>query len=710
MINCTWSKARLERVFHGHALHLAVINDDAESVKAYLRAEFGAFSLHLVKHFDGHTPLSLAIALNRNDLVHLFLRNGADPNANLSLGSDALGFDGAYSIKLSNFTARCGNAHAYEMLIVNGLDINVMDRGCAVPIQRAAQSPNPAILALLLKAGADPDANSANRVGPAVMIAAAHEDEAMVGLLIAAGADLDVRNANKDTLATVAAANRNAKVMEMLMAAGMPFDGVGATQRTPCHVAALNPNEAVLALLLAAGCDTGRRDANGETPCHLAAKNENPDVLRMLLDAGADANAVAARGRTPLHRAAANTNDAVIALLLAAKVDLGDSVGLEVPLKIAVANPNERVLARLLAAGSRLRSVSSLCVVAAANSNPLVMRMLLDAGGTKCVTKARAVGDSALWTAAKSGSEAVVAMLIAAGAKEDRVDRDGATICHRAATNRDAGVMRQLIASGVDVDELDADDRTPCRVAVEAGNCAVVSVLLAAGADVNSADSDGVTLCHRAARLEDVSILRLLLRRGAWPDVVDKLGRSPAHAAGANGLAVLFAAGASIDLCDNHGVTPFLQTVTGGQQDGEPLITLMAAGANLDVMDMYKRTAVTHIHTNPQRAVKRGLLAAVGRRQAGWNDVTTSLVEWSVHSLCLRHLELVRLRGVEICIGLHAQQLSAVEMCAILENMCSPSAIDVPFHKLWAIVTTAKHFHDRQRAAPAPPVETADAE
>jgi hypothetical protein len=66
---------------------------------------------------------------------------------------------------------------------------------------------------------------------------------------------------------------------------------------------------------------------------------------------------------------------------------------------------------------------------------------------------------------------------------------------------------------------------------------------------------------------------------------------------------------------------------------------------------------VNSVYTTPLRSLKRGLLEALGRIQAGWHDVPSrkSGRVVSAHAIRLRHLELVRLRGVEICIGLHAR-------------------------------------------------------
>jgi hypothetical protein len=54
--------------------------------------------------------------------------------------------------------------------------------------------------------------------------------------------------------------------------------------------------------------------------------------------------------------------------------------------------------------------------------------------------------------------------------------------------------------------------------------------------------------------------------------------------------------------------------------------------------------------------------------------------------------ELMRLRGLEICIGLQSLRLNALQLCEIMTQMFAPLECFVPFHKVWAIATTVKHW------------------
>lgn len=69
---------------------------------------------------------------------------------------------------------------------------------------------------------------------------------------------------------------------------------------------------------------------------------------------------------------------------------------------------------------------------------------------------------------------------------------------------------------------------------------------------------------------------------------------------------------------------------------------------------------------------------------------------YDVANIAQRQFELMRLRGLEICVGLQSLRLNALQLCEIMAHMFAPIGSFVPFHKVWAIVTTVKHFKDKK--------------
>jgi len=119
-----------------------------------------------------------------------------------------------------------------------------------------------------------------------------------------------------------------------------------------------------------------------------------------------------------------------------------------------------------------------------------------------------------LW-AAEHGHQAVVKVLIAAGADVKKTDNDGRTPLWVAACYGHQAVVKVLIAAGTDKNKVDNVGRTPLWVAAEFGREAVVKVLIAAGADVNKADNVGdsplwVAVCHRHE-----AVVKVLIAAGA---------------------------------------------------------------------------------------------------------------------------------------------------------------------------------------------------
>jgi hypothetical protein len=57
----------------------------------------------------------------------------------------------------------------------------------------------------------------------------------------------------------------------------------------------------------------------------------------------------------------------------------------------------------------------------------------------------------------------------------------------------------------------------------------------------------------------------------------------------------------------------------------------------------------------------------------------------------------VKIRLMEICIGLQDLELDANRLMHIVHFDGLPFTNQIPLHLLWNLVTTVKHFHDRQR-------------
>lgn len=211
----------------------------------------------------------------------------------------------------------------------------------------AAERGHRAVVALLLKFGADPNMIDEFR-GTALSRAVIGNHAATVAALLKAGADPNLRGYNKETVLRAAASpNVDPRITKLLIAHGGDVNAAAIRGRRALHIAAYRGNIVVAKLLLAAGADidAANDDHGGPLVCALVHRQskmidfllkrgadplKQPDALglaawegmlqtvRKLLAAGFDPNSPAWQGRTPLHHARNRKHRTVVAALLAA--------------------------------------------------------------------------------------------------------------------------------------------------------------------------------------------------------------------------------------------------------------------------------------------------------------------------------------------------------------------------------------------------------
>ncbi|MCB2082313.1 MAG: ankyrin repeat domain-containing protein, partial [Rickettsiales bacterium] len=96
--------------------------------------------------------------------------------------------------------------------------------------------------------------------------AAQHDKEAIVALLIKYGADTNVKDTDGNPLVHTFLWEKNTKAMEHLLANGVNPETLDRYGRTLLHVAALRVNTHAIAILLKYGADPYAKNSRGETP------------------------------------------------------------------------------------------------------------------------------------------------------------------------------------------------------------------------------------------------------------------------------------------------------------------------------------------------------------------------------------------------------------------------------------------------------------
>jgi ankyrin repeat protein len=233
-----------------------------------------------------------------------------------------------------------------------------------------------------------------------------------------------------------------------------------------------------------------------------AAQKGDLDGVRQALDKGADINALDPEcSETALHAAVDKSQKAVVDLLL--------SKG---------ANPD-------IVSGQHYTPL----IIAAAQGDvalPMVESLLAGKANPELApTTGPNAGGAPMHIAASNGSNAILAKLLAAGAKP-KVLPNGSTLMHIAAIGGNAETVELVSKTGISVDCIDSQSRTPLHLTGITGNPAVARKLLELGASVDKRDGEDCTPLMHAALQDKANVVDLLLKNGANPDIVVDNGGS----------------------------------------------------------------------------------------------------------------------------------------------------------------------------------------
>jgi ankyrin repeat protein len=328
----------------------------------------------------------------------------------------------------------------------------------------------------------------------------------------------------------------------------------------------------------------------------------------------------------------------------------------------------------------------------------------------------------------------IVEMLLNAGAHIDGVDDKGKTACFFAVQTRNADVLTQLLARRPNLELKDKSNRTPLRFSLkfngEAGDCLSV-MLINAGASLDGLP-DG-SLCRLTAR--STSAIQALLNRGvvvsqlrdarnftplheislhSWSAGVDAAANMLINVGGVDveartsqqitctALATFYSryealrcfinAGADVNCVDEFEQTP-LHRVT----DYRCSVLLLAAGANINVRNWRGLNAFQEAEFRQRDSVLPAFIASGADPSdlfaPNVATIDAEQVEMTRRDIAKARLDFVRIRAMQVCIGLQSLRLDALQLCEILQLSFSPVAHLIAFHQWWAIATTVKHFH-----------------
>ena len=234
----------------------------------------------------GDTPLHKAAAAGQTALVELLLAHKADVNAKNP--GPPPGYNppnqktkGATPL-VEAILAR--QAPVVKLLLANKAEVNFeceaysfqgINKCRGSPLHFAVAVNSPEIVELLLKSGANPNAQ------------ASYDRESGPGL-------------TPLWAAVVGGQKENAELLLAHQAEPNIADKEG---RTPLHRATIQGSKELVKLLLAHNAEVNRQDQSGRTPLSYAAAGSHTEIAALLLDHKADPNLKGQAGETPLHYA-----------------------------------------------------------------------------------------------------------------------------------------------------------------------------------------------------------------------------------------------------------------------------------------------------------------------------------------------------------------------------------------------------------------------
>ena len=444
------------------------------------------------------SELADAVMKRNGDAVRSLLQRKADVNAPQIDGTTAL-----------HWAVRLDDLNTADALIRAGANVSAANRAGATPMQLAALNGNAAMVAALVKAGADPNVPLTQSGDTALMMASRTGRVDAIKVLLDNGAKVNTKEAWGGTTALMwAVSEGQAAAVKLLVDRGADVNarsnfvpaanGRGFEGRTP-----VAPRRGQAAEEFASGL---------LTPLMFAAREGDVESARVLMAAGADVNAIAGDGKDALGLAIFNGNYDLASFLIdnKSKVNQADTQGFT-PLFWAVDRRN-------------METAPNFPWMVTTDPLPLIKK-LLDAGADP-----NALVNNTPRARMRAGSPRIVF----------------ATALMRAAFSGDLDLVKLLLAKGADPAIVSKDDETVLEAAAALGfiqgyskgktaaeRLEVIKLLVDLGADVNAADDYGITPLMVAANMGEVSIIQFLVDRGADLGAYD-LGKKNDGAFGAS--------------------------------------------------------------------------------------------------------------------------------------------------------------------------------
>ncbi len=206
----------------------------------------------------GLLPLGAAAKQGNLEIMTLLLDSGADPNAKTP--------NSYYSFVLNQTMQGYGDkSEAVRLLIEKGADFNQMDKRGLSPFISAVENGEAPYVAIMLAAGADPNAKTKT-----------DDQKPALNLLAEAG-----------TYDTYLTEENRQKTIQLLIDKGVNLNAADALGRTALMGASLGAEKETVELLLKNGANPNLKDNNGHTALYFARQSPVKGIMALLKEHGA---------------------------------------------------------------------------------------------------------------------------------------------------------------------------------------------------------------------------------------------------------------------------------------------------------------------------------------------------------------------------------------------------------------------------------------
>ena len=475
-----------------------------------------------------------------------------------------------------------GDMSRIELLIANGVDVNVEDPVGFTPLCSA-----------IFK-----------------------KEKPIAELLLANGANVNCKDFTafrcRTTILHVLAKSNKLEMAEFLIDKGIDVNAVDEYKRTPLHLATSHID--MVQLLITRGADLNVLDNKGCTPLFCAVNGDHKEVseilmsngakvriemavvrgdiekVREFIDKGENINAVRIDGKSLLNLAVRRNDKAMVVFLLekGANVNFIANIVAQTPLDIALENKYKDIENLLLKYGGMIweELVTDICYAAGSGDKERVQHIIAICPGINDAIHTYRLSynlqETPLGEAAKNRRLSIAELLISKGAYVNDQDSQGKAPLHYAAIKGHIDMVELLLTNGADIEakttqpiltngaDIEAKitqpmGRTALHLAASWKHKGVVRLLVAKGAEINTKDTDtnsGRTALHYAVESNSKEIAEFLIVNGA--DINAKArkpkgGYTPLTIAAFWGnkemVELLLTSGADINIEDAHGLT-----------------------------------------------------------------------------------------------------------------------------------------------------------